>query len=104
MATDATGLSSTSSVVTLTVSTNTAPPVVAAKTPAPGSVTNLTQISVTFTPNGPTAVLAWGGHIANRLESLALLRSTGAYPIHFKEEQGSARRALGTLYRIAAGW
>jgi len=47
-ATDNTGLSTTSSVVNLTVSTDTAPPVVTAKTPAPGSRTNLTQIAVTF--------------------------------------------------------
>src|SRR5262249_18616887 len=46
-----TGLSSTSSVVTVTVSTNTAPPVVTAKSPVPGSLTNLTQISVTFSKN-----------------------------------------------------
>jgi len=48
VATDDTGLSATSSVVNLTVSTNTAPPVVIAKSPAPGSLTSLTQVSVNF--------------------------------------------------------
>lgn len=48
VATDNTGLSTTSSVVNVTVSTNTAPPIVFAKTPAPDSVSTLTQISVTF--------------------------------------------------------
>jgi hypothetical protein len=47
-ATDNVGQSRTSSVVTLTVSANTAAPVVASKSPAPGNVTSLTQISVTF--------------------------------------------------------
>src|SRR5262249_52344482 len=36
------------SVVSITVSTNTAPPIVFDKSPAPGTVTSLTQISVTF--------------------------------------------------------
>jgi hypothetical protein len=48
VATDNVGLVSTSAVVTVTVSTNTAPPIVLSKTPAPGNVTSLTQISVTF--------------------------------------------------------
>jgi hypothetical protein len=48
VATDNVGLSGTSSVVNVTVSTNTAPPVVFSKNPVPGSVTNLTQIAVTF--------------------------------------------------------
>jgi hypothetical protein len=51
VATDNSGLSATSSVVNVTVSTNVAPPVIFAKSPAPGSVTNLTQISVTFSKN-----------------------------------------------------
>jgi hypothetical protein len=48
VATDNVGLVTTSAVVNVTVSANTAPPTVASKTPAPGSVTNLTQIAVTF--------------------------------------------------------
>jgi len=48
VATDNVGLSQTSAVVNVTVSTNTAPPVVFAKTPATGSVTNLTSLTVTF--------------------------------------------------------
>jgi hypothetical protein len=48
VATDNVGLITTSAVVNVTVSANTAPPVVFSKNPAPGSVTNLTQISVTF--------------------------------------------------------
>jgi hypothetical protein len=48
IATDDVGLVSTSAVVNLTVSTDTAPPVISNKTPAPGSVTNLTEITVTF--------------------------------------------------------
>lgn len=48
VAIDATGLAATSSVVNVTVSTNTAAPIVAAKLPAPGSLTNLSQITVTF--------------------------------------------------------
>lgn len=48
VATDNTGLSATSSVVNLTVSSNTGPPTVSAKSPAPGSLASLTQISVTF--------------------------------------------------------
>lgn len=48
VATDNSGASATSAVVTLTVSANTAAPTVFAKTPAPGNVTALTQITVTF--------------------------------------------------------
>jgi hypothetical protein len=48
VATDNTGLSATSGVVTLTVSTNVAPPLIISKSPAPGSLTILTQINVTF--------------------------------------------------------
>jgi hypothetical protein len=48
VATDADGLSATSSVVNLTVSTNTAAPTVMSKTPGPGILTNLTSITVTF--------------------------------------------------------
>src|SRR6185369_4548256 len=48
VASDNAGLSSTSSVVNVTVSTSIAPPVVVSKSPAPGTVTNLTQITVTF--------------------------------------------------------
>ncbi len=48
IATDNVGLSQTSAVVNVTVSTNVAPPVVFAKAPVPGNVTNLTSISVTF--------------------------------------------------------
>ena len=48
VATDNVGQTTTSSVVNVTVSTNIAPPVVFAKIPAPGSVTNLTNITVTF--------------------------------------------------------
>jgi hypothetical protein len=48
VATDNVGLSSTSSVVSITISTNTAPPVVSGKSPAPGTITSLTQINVTF--------------------------------------------------------
>jgi hypothetical protein len=47
-ATDNLGQSTTSSPVNITVSANVAAPVVAAKLPAPGAVTNLTQIAVTF--------------------------------------------------------
>src|SRR5262249_44613888 len=47
-ATDNVGLSSTSSVVNVTVSTNTTSPVVFSKSPAPGTLTSLTQITVTF--------------------------------------------------------
>jgi hypothetical protein len=48
VATDNVGLVTTSSVVNVTVSTNTAPPVVFAKLPLPGNVTNLTSLNVTF--------------------------------------------------------
>ncbi|HEY0548585.1 MAG TPA: Ig-like domain-containing protein, partial [Verrucomicrobiae bacterium] len=48
VATDNVGLAQTSAVVNVTVSTNVAPPVVFAKTPVPGSLTNLTSISVVF--------------------------------------------------------
>ncbi len=48
IATDNTGLSTTSSVISLTVSTNTAAPAVFAKTPAAGNVSSLNQITVTF--------------------------------------------------------
>ncbi len=48
VATDNVGLSQTSAVVNVTVNTNTAPPAVFAKAPAPGSVTNLTTLTVTF--------------------------------------------------------
>ena len=48
VARDNTGLSTASAAVNITVSANTAAPVVFAKTPAPGNLTNLTQITVTF--------------------------------------------------------
>ncbi len=48
VATDSTGLAATSSVVNITVSTDIAPPVIAGQSPAPGTVTNLTQMAVTF--------------------------------------------------------
>ncbi|HWN94818.1 MAG TPA: Ig-like domain-containing protein, partial [Methylomirabilota bacterium] len=48
VATDNVGLITTSSIVNVTVSANIAPPVVFNKTPAPGSVTTLTNIMVTF--------------------------------------------------------
>jgi hypothetical protein len=48
VATDGQGLSATSTVVNLTVSTNTAAPTVVSKTPPPGIVTNLTSITVNF--------------------------------------------------------
>jgi hypothetical protein len=48
VAVDDTGLVATSAPVSITVSANTAAPTVFAKTPAPGTVTNLTQITVTF--------------------------------------------------------
>jgi hypothetical protein len=48
VATDNVGLVATSSVVNVTVSTNTAAPIVFSKNPAPGSLTNLTQLTVTF--------------------------------------------------------
>ncbi len=48
VASDNFGLTATSTVVNVTVSTNTAPPVVFAKLPAPGNVTSLSQIAVTF--------------------------------------------------------
>ncbi len=51
VATDNSGASSTSAVVNLTVSANTAAPAVFAKSPAPGNVTALTQITVTFSKN-----------------------------------------------------
>ncbi|MDA1275028.1 MAG: lamin tail domain-containing protein [Verrucomicrobia bacterium] len=51
MATDATGLSGTSSAVTVSVSANVAPPTIASQFPAPGNVTNLTEILVTFSKN-----------------------------------------------------
>lgn len=48
VATDNSGSSTTSAVVNVTVSANTAAPTVFAKAPAPGNVTALTQITVTF--------------------------------------------------------
>ncbi len=48
VARDSTGLSTTSAPVNIVVSANTAAPVVFAKTPAPGNLTSLTQITVTF--------------------------------------------------------
>ncbi|MDB6034849.1 MAG: metallophosphoesterase, partial [Verrucomicrobiales bacterium] len=48
VAIDNVGQFTTSSVVTVTVSSDIAPPVVASKSPAPGSVTVLTNINVTF--------------------------------------------------------
>lgn len=48
VATDNLGVSSTSVVVNVTVSTNVAPPVILSQTPTPGAVTNLTQVAVTF--------------------------------------------------------
>lgn len=48
VATEAEGLSATSSVVNLTVSTNTAAPTVVSRTPPSGIVTNLTSVTVTF--------------------------------------------------------
>lgn len=51
VATDDLGLSATSVVATITVSTDTAAPVIAGKVPGPGAVTNLQQIAVTFSKN-----------------------------------------------------
>jgi hypothetical protein len=48
VAIDNVGLASTSAIVNVAVSTNTAPPIVFNKTPVPGNVTNLAQITVTF--------------------------------------------------------
>ncbi|MBI4664218.1 MAG: lamin tail domain-containing protein [Verrucomicrobia bacterium] len=48
VATDATGLSATSGVVSITVSAETGAPTVVAQSPPPGVVTNLTEIKVTF--------------------------------------------------------
>ena len=48
VATDNVGQSTTSSVVNVTVSTNVAPPVLFSKSPVPGNVTSLTNITVTF--------------------------------------------------------
>ena len=48
VATDNVGQSTTSSVVSITVSTNVAPPVVFTRIPAPASVTSLTNITVVF--------------------------------------------------------
>ena len=64
VATDNSGASSTSAVVNLAVSANTAAPVVFAKSPAPGNVTALTQITVTFSKDvqgvNPTDLLING--------------------------------------------
>jgi hypothetical protein len=51
VATDNFGLASTSSVVQMHVSTDTAPPVITSVQPAPGTVTDLTQVTVTFSKN-----------------------------------------------------
>jgi hypothetical protein len=48
VATDNVGLLTTSSVVNVTISANVAPPVVSGKIPAPGSLTRLTNMAVTF--------------------------------------------------------
>lgn len=48
VAVDDTGLISTSAPVNVTVSANTTPPVISARTPVVGAVTNLTQIAVSF--------------------------------------------------------
>ena len=48
VARDSSGLSTTSSPVNIVVSANTAAPIIFAKAPAPGNLTSLTQIGVTF--------------------------------------------------------
>ncbi len=51
VAADATGLSGTSEPVTITVSTDVAPPTLSSRFPTPGDVTNLSEIVVTFSKN-----------------------------------------------------
>jgi hypothetical protein len=81
VATDDVGQSVTSAVVNVTVSSNIAPPVVTAKTPAPGSVTNLTQINVTFSK--PVTGVNAGDMLVNGVAATGLVGSGSNYTFTF---------------------
>ncbi len=81
--TDNVGLSATSTVVNITVSTNIAPPVVFAKTPVPGSLTNLTSLGVTFS-KAVTGVSA-GDLLVNGSPATGLSGSGSNYTFTFPQ-------------------
>ena len=78
---DNTGQMATSAVVTVTVSTNTAAPVVWGKAPAAGTVTNLTQITVTFSK--PVAGVNASDLLVNGGPAAALTGSGSNYTFFF---------------------
>lgn len=82
-AVDNVGWWATSAVVTVTVSTNTAPPVVWAKNPAPGTVTSLTNITVTFSK--PVMGVDAADLLINSTPATALTGSGSNYTFHFQQ-------------------
>lgn len=83
VAMDNVGLVTTSTVVNVTVSANTAAPVVFSKTPAPGDVTNLTALTVTFSKD-VTGVNA-GDLLINGVAATGLSGSGSNYTFTFPQ-------------------